>query len=80
LHETVKSCYSWTKVASRTENIYKYILRKPTRNLVERFITYNGTGIISGKISVLIIAMVQIMMYILDYFFPASRIAKALKL
>lgn len=80
LHERVKSCYSWTKVASRTEKVYNSILNKPSRTLAHRFIKYNGNGIISGKISVLIIAMVQIIMHILDFTFPASRIDKAFKL
>lgn len=80
LHETVKACYSWTKVASRTENVYKSILKKRSRNLEQRFIKYHGTGIISGKISVVIIAMVQIMLYVLDYFFPKRSITKALSL
>ena len=66
-------------MASRTEKVYKSILKKPCSNLAQRFIKYHGCGIISGKISCVIIAMVQVFLYILDFWFPENSIVGALE-
>jgi phosphatidylinositol glycan class A protein len=76
IHETVKNMYSWTDVAARTERVYKMVLQKPDRNetLADRFLKYNGTGLLSGKLSVMIVALNSFFLWILEFFYPSSDI------
>lgn len=58
--------YSWSDVAERTEKVYYAILRERECTLMERFLKYNGCGLLSGKISCIIVAMNYIFLWILD--------------
>jgi hypothetical protein len=56
-HEQVKSMYSWTDVAERTERVYEGICRGERVGLMERLKRYYGCGVWAGKLFVLCVVV-----------------------
>ena len=74
MHQTVKNMYSWSDVAERTEKVYSKVLKNQNSTLLEKFVKYNGCGIIAGKISILIIALNHLLYLFLEWIFPRQDI------
>lgn len=56
-HEQVKSMYSWTDVAERTERVYEGICKGERVGLMERLKRYYGCGVWAGKLFVLCVVV-----------------------
>ena len=75
MHNAVKDMYSWSDVAQRTEKVYASVImdqRARPKSLMERMVKYNGCGIVSGKISCILVAMDVLFYWILEWLFPRS--------
>ncbi|KAJ3196065.1 hypothetical protein HK101_010166 [Irineochytrium annulatum] len=77
IHNDIKSMYSWSDVAERTERVYNRIVNTKPTPLAERFVKYNEVGVIAGKFSVMIVAVSYMFLCFLQWVFPASSIEPA---
>jgi phosphatidylinositol glycan class A protein len=73
-HEQVKSMYSWTDVAERTERVYEGICRGERVGLMERLKRYYGCGVWAGKLFVLCVVVDYLIWVLLEFLFPRSNI------
>lgn len=69
-HQIVRLMYSWDDVAQRTEKVYFGVIRHPELSLADRFVRYNGCGIIAGKLAVMIIAVNYLFFVFLEWLSP----------
>ncbi|KAH8149312.1 uncharacterized protein LAJ45_06852 [Morchella importuna] len=76
-HEQVKSMYSWTDVAERTERVYEGICTGERVGLMERLKRYYGCGIWAGKLFVLCVVVDSLILVLLEFLFPQSGIDTA---
>ncbi|KAI9016766.1 hypothetical protein DFJ74DRAFT_242389 [Hyaloraphidium curvatum] len=74
LHERVKSMYSWSNVAKRTDRVYRMVMEQEETLLIERFRRYYGCGLWAGKIFVLVIALNYLFVQVLDWLYPRKGI------
>ncbi|KAJ1553617.1 hypothetical protein HK405_007401 [Cladochytrium tenue] len=77
LHEEIKSMYNWTDVANRTEKVYLAIVDKEPEPLVDRLYKYEGVGAWAGKLAIMIVAASHLLMYALEWIWPADRVEVA---
>lgn len=68
-HEQVKSMYSWTDVAERTERVYEGICRGERVGLMERLKRYYGCGVWAGKLFVLCVVVDYLILVVCSFFF-----------
>ena len=79
-HNSLKSFYSWERVATRTEKVYKEVMEKPLDELVVHThkLWYNGrTG---GKFVFFLHYLVMFISILIAWIWPASKIEKALEI
>lgn len=72
-HEQVKSMYSWTDVAERTERVYEGICRGERVGLMERLKRYYGCGVWAGKLFVLCVVvdyLILVVCVLFIFYFP----------
>jgi len=73
-HEQVKSMYSWTDVAERTERVYEGICRGGRVGLMERLKRYYGCGVWAGKLFVLCVVVDYLILVLLEFLLPRGGI------
>lgn len=71
-HEQVKSMYSWTDVAERTERVYEGICMGERVGLMERLKRYYGCGIWAGKLFVLCVVVDSLILVVCTATFVLS--------
>ena len=78
VHQQVKNMYSWSDVAERTERVYQRILRSyDDSDFIDRLVKYDGCGIISGKLSAVIVTFDTFCLWVLDWMYPREEIDRA---
>lgn len=71
-HEEVARLYAWPQVTARTVRVYDAVRDAPPVTLADRFIRLSGGGLIFGPITVILVALIQIMAFALDILAPAE--------
>jgi phosphatidylinositol glycan class A protein len=77
IHEIVKTMYDWSDVAARTEKVYRKMLQMENSDLMERFVKFNASGLIFGKLACIVVAWNVILLSILEFVWPTDSIELA---
>lgn len=79
-HKEVAKMYSWANIAKRTEKVYHSLDTKPiNKPLLDRLGNYYCCGVIAGKLYALCVIVDIIFLIILEFFYPAEHIDRAVK-
>ncbi|XP_012946101.1 phosphatidylinositol N-acetylglucosaminyltransferase subunit A [Aplysia californica] len=77
MHNRIRNLYSWHDVARRTHFVYDKVMTSPVPDTTERLQKFNNCGRVSGKLFMLTALLNMILLYILDWFWPALSIELA---
>lgn len=77
-HREIPEIYNWHDVAERTERVYRLILDAPHDSLFERLGKFYSIGTWSGKVFVMVVALMHVLWRVLEWASPRSHIEPAL--
>ncbi|QSL66445.1 hypothetical protein MERGE_000825 [Pneumocystis wakefieldiae] len=73
-HNEIKTMYSWTDVAERTERVYDCICSTDVHPLIDRLKKYYGCGMWAGKLFCFLVAIDYLLFVILCWILPDTNI------
>ncbi|KTW26339.1 phosphatidylinositol N-acetylglucosaminyltransferase gpi3 subunit [Pneumocystis carinii B80] len=73
-HNEIKTMYSWTDVAERTERVYDCICSTDVHPLIDRLKKYYGCGMWAGKLFCFLVAIDYLLLVILCWILPDANI------
>jgi phosphatidylinositol glycan class A protein len=74
MHERIRSMYSWSDVAVRTELVYAQVASKPPPTLAERLLKYSTVGPFAGILVCLLVLAMHVMWRVCEWLWPAQDI------
>ncbi|KAK9479580.1 hypothetical protein V1514DRAFT_327609, partial [Lipomyces japonicus] len=78
-HDQVKGMYDWRDVARRTESVYDIVAKIENEPVIDRLKRYYGCGIWAGKLFVMCVAIDYLILRVLEWLFPESKIDRVRK-
>lgn len=73
-HQSIKECYSWFDVASRTEKVYERVEAEEPLPFMERVKRFYGCGSVAGKVFSLVVAVGFLVWQFYEWLFPVEHI------
>ncbi|GAB1598450.1 phosphatidylinositol N-acetylglucosaminyltransferase subunit A-like isoform X1 [Argonauta hians] len=73
-HHRIKEMYNWRCVARRTEKVYNNVMLMPSIDVAERLKRYHATGVLVGKLLVIVTIIDIIFLAFLRWIFPDEKI------
>ena len=76
LHDKMRTMYSWSDVAKRTEVVYNNIAATKVPSLLQRLLRYRSVGPWAGVGACAVAVMLHLMWLVCDYIWPSRNIEK----
>ncbi|CCJ30704.1 unnamed protein product, partial [Pneumocystis jirovecii] len=73
-HNEIKTMYSWSDVAERTEHVYDRICSADVHPLIDRLKKYYGCGMWAGKLFCFLVATDYLLLFVLRWILPDANI------
>eukprot|EP00919_Chromeraceae_sp_WS-2016_P072671 GHVR01171779.1.p1 GENE.GHVR01171779.1~~GHVR01171779.1.p1 ORF type:complete len:457 (-),score=90.11 GHVR01171779.1:160-1530(-) len=74
IHDRVAKMYCWRDVATRTEHVYKNIMKTPCRPVLSRFSRIYNCGPIAGKLYCIVIILDYLLYLLLEFIYPRKDV------
>jgi len=77
MHKKIKDLYSWHDVARRTHIVYDKVTSCPIPDTAQRLHKFHKCGVVSGKLFMLTAVLNMIVLFVLQWIWPAESVQKA---